>query len=564
MLTFRRVAVAIGLIAVVGCQGADDSAQPTGVSVTPARPFVETAERRLIDEGRMERSPIEVAPAETAQGGDTGPEAPWVGRLRKVCEELEAPESRTTRHTEGWETWQDKLDVSVADMRLYSPQFRKWTLGKVDNSEKSGTVRHRGPFYGFGLTVEVENKSDQVLQGDNIYVWATFKSKTGERVCFADAEANRSWNPFARKGVGGWGKEKEFSEWPLRPMERKRYTITRTSCFTSLFIETEPTEITIDVFVRFRPLGGTAVIAGPMKSFTRPGGLLRGLPLAGASTIQRLNTRRGPVPVQALYAAADYVLVAEDRKSRWVPIDTLAGVTPDNPPKTEALPPQTEDLTKTYGNLTLKINNWRYSSWRNFGGKLKQGHKLLTADVEISVDTTSIRSALEAAVNTANEGVAAAEAEVAAKEAGVGVANTTLESVRGTEGEAQAKADLKAAVAAFKLAGKALAAARKGQTAALRAMAGGVTSFLKVQAKQVVCSSFLIDVGRGRGLKMFKESTLNNKACKPLLAGETVRGQIAFDLQRWDLPFVLSWKGPGGALQTHRIASEALGVILRD
>jgi len=522
--------------------------------VTPSETDNDTP-RDAVEETRTDRAPLE------AQGA--GPEEAWVGRLRKVCEDIAAPEKRTTRHTEGWEKWKPLIDLDVKDLRFYSPQFGKWTLAKVDKPDKTGKVRARGPFFGFGLTVEVENKSDQVLQGDNIYVWVTFKSKTGERVCFADSGASRSWNPFAKKGKGAWSKEKAFSEWPLRPREVKRYTVTRTSCFTQLFVETEPTEIKAEVYMRFRPLGSDTVIAGPLQTFDRAGALLRGAPLAGSAGIQKVKTKKGPIPARALYTAGDRVLVLGDKKSGWIPIDKLAGVTPDSPLKTEALPATTAPFEKTYGSLTVKIDNWRTSGWRKHAGKLKQGHKMLTGDVEISVDTSSITAALQAAVDSSAAVVAAAEADVAAKSAALVGAEAALQGAAGTEAEGAFKEAVKAAKGELKAAGKAVKVAQKGASAAAKALAGGVSKFLKTQAKSVNCGSFKVDVGR-KNLKQAKSSTLNKKTCKPLLAGETVKGTINFDLERWDLPFMVSFQGAGKVLQSHRIASGALAKILKD
>ncbi|MFT7623340.1 MAG: hypothetical protein ACI9WU_002523 [Myxococcota bacterium] len=550
----------IALLLIAGCNAdLNESSVREAVKVTPSE--LQRVDRDAVaDESRFERKNIEVAEALPGAGDDPS----WMPRLRRVCEEVQEPEKRTTRHTEGWEAWQSKLDIQVKDLRLFSPSFSKWTVSSVGNEAKVDKVRARGPFYGYGLTVEVENKSDQVLSGDNIYVWVTYKSKTGERVCFADATANRSFNPFAKPKKSPWIKEKEFSEWPLRPNERKRYTVVRTSCFNSIFVETEPTEVTVEVYMRFRPLGGDKVIAGPLKTYKRDGELLRGMPLADQNKTRMLRARKAPVPVRALFTAADHVLVVADKKSKWVPFHNLVGVTPDSPLETVALPATPKDFSQQYGNLTLKIDNWGVSGWRDYAGLLKQGHKLLTADVEISVDTSSITQALQTTLNSANELVAAAQADVAAKEAGVSAAETVAASVAGTEAEAGAKAGIKAAKASLKTAQKALKAAAKGQKAATKSMAGGVSKFLKVQAKAIGCGSFKVDVGRGAAKPHKKLSTLTKKSCKPLLAGQTVKGKLAFDLSRWDLPFMVSWTGPGKTVQTHSIASKALAKILKD
>ena len=553
-------ALAMSFVVFVGCN-AESHSDRTAVEVEPAD------QERLVRaddkvEQRQERDSI--AQNESQQGGDgVAISDQTVKDLRKVCRDIEEPTSRATRHTDGWEKYKDNVKLTVKDFRLYSPYFKKWTLQKIDNPDKSGKVRHGGPYYGFGLTVEVENTGDEVLSGDNVYVWATFKSKTGERVCFGDAEANRSWNPFAKKGVGAWSKEKEYSEWPLRPQETKRYTVSRGSCFSSLFIETELTDVEVEVYSRFRPLGGDMVIAGPLKTFKRKGNLLRGVPLAGSAAIQRVKTKKGDIPARALYAAGDHVLVVGDKKSGWLPIASLAGVGPDSPLETDELPSKTKDYDKTTGALTLKIDGWKVESWRKYNGKLKQGHKMLSANVSISVDTSSVTAQLEASVAAAQTLQTNASVDLTTKETGLTVALASATAAAGTDGEAAAKAAIKAAKADIKTAKKALKNADKGLKGAQKAMGGGISKFLKEQIKAVGCGSFKVDVGRGK-LKMHKDSTLNKKTCKPLASGESVTGRVRFDLQRWDLPFVLSWVGTGKALQTHRIASGNLAKILKD
>lgn len=553
----HRLALLLAAITLVGCQKADQTSEPIKVAVVPAK--AERVDRLITDENRRTRQPIEVSPAMQGADGD----APWMRNLRAVCEAIESPEIRTTRHTENSGPWKSKIDLTVRDFHIYSPSFKKWTLAAVDKPDKLGKVRGKGPYFGFGLTVQVKNNSDEVLEGDNIYVWADFKSKTGKRTCFADASANRSWNQFAKKGAGAFVKEKEFSEWPLRPGETKRYTVSRSACFNSLFLESKPEEIKIEVYARFRPLGGDHVIVGPMETFERDGALLRGVPTADANAIVQLSGRKGPQPRRALFAAADHVLLTDGKKSAWTPTALLVSSGADRTPKTGTLPAAPEDLSKNYGSLTLKISNWRVVNWQKFAGILKQGHKMLTADVEISIDTSSVQTALEGAVNAAAAAQSAASTEVAAKEAGVAAAQATFDSVKGTDAEGGAKEALAAAKAELKGAKTGLKAADKGLKGAQKALAGGVSSFTKTQAKSVNCGSFKVDVGR-KALKLHKVSTLNGKACKPLSGGETVKGTLRFDLERWDMPFVLSWQGPGKVLETHRIASESLATILKD
>jgi hypothetical protein len=226
------------------------------------------------------------------------------------------------------------------------------------------------------------------------------------------------------------------------------------------------------------------------------------------------------------------------------------------------LPATTESFSKTYGALSLKIDNWRTSGWGQHAGKLKQGQKMILPDVEITVDTSSVQSALEAAVAAATAQVTEAQVNKAAKDAALSAAETVLAAAKGTDGEADAKASVKAAKAEAKAAKKALKTAEKGQKKAEKAMGGGVSKFLKTQAKAVDCGSFKVDVGRSQ-IKAFKGS-MGKKQCKAILGGQPVKGTIMFALERWDMPFVLSWKSTGGGIQTHRIASASLGKILKD
>jgi len=513
----------------------------------------------LDDHSNQDRSPIEVSKPELP-GVDVNSDV--LGRLRSVCRDVEAPESRSKRTTEGSDKWKSKLKVVIKDFRLYSPNFKKWTLRKVDNSYKTGKVRHRGPFFGFGLTVEVTNQSSEVLGSDSVYVWATFQSKTGKRVCYAAADASRSWNPFANKGLGGWAKEKEFSEWPFRPKERKRYTITRSSCPVQMFLETDPTDVEVEVYASFRPLGAERVVTGPLTTLKRTGSLLRGVPMAGSSKIQQRITRKGVKAVQALYMMGDHVLIAEDKKTLWIPTDELAGNSPTKIPETEALPSTSASLTKTLGSLKLVINNWRVENWQKHAGKLKQGHKMVRADVAISIDSSSVQSQLQGAVEAAQQNVSSLRETVSVQQTTQMTQESMLAAMKGTDGEAAAKEAVKQAKKAVKTAQKALKQGGKALKKAEKNMGGGVSSFLKTQAKGVDCGSFKLDVGR-KQLKPFKGS-MGKKDCKQLLGGMSVKGTISFDLERWDMPFLLSWQRTGGGVDSHRVASQALGTILKD
>ena len=541
----RRVVIVAVLAA--ACRSAEEPPVPVLVP-EPA----EATTRAPAEEARVEPAPAE-------QGGDVDPA--WLKHLRRVCDEVTSPEERKTRHTDGWETYKDKIAVKVSDLRIWSPVFGKWSLTKID-ADKTAGVTHRGPYYGYGLTVELENKSDQVLDADNVYVWATFKSKAGERTCFADARDSRSWNPFARKGAGDWVRETEYPEWPLRPGERKRYTVNRPVCFESLWAESEPTEVTVDVYARFNPLGKDMVIAGPLASFKRPGDLLRGVPLGGSDQIVQRIDGKALKAVRALYMAGDQVLTLDDKKATWIPQDQLQGLTPEKPPVFEAMPKSPEAYKKGFGSLTLTIGAWKVAGWRTLAGAVKSGRKLVSANVGISVDTASVKSTLEAAVTAAQGKVAETSGDVTAKEAAATVADGALASAAGTDGEAaakeaaaKAKADLKAAQAAQKDAAKALAAAEK-------AMTGGVADFLKTQAKAVDCGSFRLEVGRA-SLKPFKGS-FGAAECKALLGGAPANGTISFELERWDMPFALTWAGTGGALQSLRTASQELGGVQKE
>lgn len=553
----------LGVVLMLGCQSTDDSSLlPTPVSVhDPVSIHEKNIEQKHVsdDNSTQERNPVEVSkPA--LPGVDVN--ADVLGRLRSVCRDVETPESRSKRTTDGSEKWKSKLKVVIKDFRLYSPNFKKWTLRKVDNSYKTGSVRHRGPFFGFGLTVEVTNQSNEVLKSDSVYVWATFQSKTGKRVCYAAADASRSWNPFANKGVGGWAKEKEFSEWPLRPSERKRYTITRSSCPVQMFLETDPTDVEVEVYASFRPLGADRVVTGPLITLKRPGSLLRGVPMAGSSKIQQRITRKGVTAVQALYMMGDHVLIAEDKKTLWIPADELAGNSPTSVPTTEALPATSASLTKTLGSLKLVINNWRLDSWKNLNGKIKQGHKMVRADVDISIDSGSVQTQLQAAVEAAQQNVSSLRETVSVQQTTQMTQESMLAAMKGTDGEAAAKVSVKQAKKAVKAAQKALKQGQKALKKTEKSMGGGVSSFLKTQAKGVDCGSFKLDVGR-KQLKPFKGS-LGKKECKQLLGGMRVNGTISFDLERWDMPFLLSWKSTGGGVDFHRVASQALGTILKE
>jgi len=553
----------VGSLLVIGaCQPEHgQKAEPTAVSVND--PVTQPENKPdLTQQKNTEKTAVPVTEAHPMMtpGGDVNDE--WLGRLRTVCRDIEAPESRKARKTSGSATWKDKVKVTVKDFRLYSPNFKKWTLAKVDNSFKSGSIRHRGPFYGYGLTVEMTNNSDQVLTGDSVYVWATFKSKTGERVCYAAADASRSWNPFAKKGLGAWEKEREFSEWPLRPGERKRYTVSRTSCPVQMFLESEPTDVSVEVYASFRPLGGDRVVAGPVVTLSRDGALLRGVPLADSAKVQQRIGRRGISAVKALYAAGDHVLISESKKVSWIPVAELAGRSPTSPLKTEALPSKTAPYSQQYGSLSIQIDNWRVEGWKSHAGKVKQGHKVVKADVSVSIDSSSVQQQLTKAVETAQSQLVSLQQAHTEKQAALEIGKTMLVAAKGTEGEGPAKAAVKEAQVELKQSKKVLKQAQKALKSAEKAMGGGLNSFLKTQAKAVDCGSFKLDVGR-KQLKPMKGS-MGKKDCKVLTGGLPVTGTIAFDLERWDMPFLLMWKSTGGGIETHRVGSKSLGTILKD
>jgi|GEM_PF-6088758 hypothetical protein len=501
-------------------------------------------------------------------GGDAAAanaEPPWKTKLRDACYSMSRRRVKrpNATSTAGW--WKDKVDLQVKDLRVYSPFFRKWSLLKVDNPDKSTSVRHSGPYFGYGLTVEVTNKSQQVLENDAIYVWAEFKSRTGKRGCFAVSNDDRSWNPLVKKRRsdvrGGWIKEREYSEAPMRPGERKRYTISNNACFSSMFLETDPTDVKIEVFFRFWPVGSGLVVMGPMETYNRPAQMLRGVPLAGASRTMQLVSRKKVTPIRAWYMAGDHFLALEDKKARWIPWVSTKGSGGLNLPKLGAWPKTTPAYEKTFGAVTLKISGWRFSSWHKMDGKLKQGHKLLSAKVDLSVDTSSVTQQLEGTVNAANTKLTEAQTDLSVKQAAADGAKAAYDAAKGTEGADAAKDKMKETKADLKLSKKNIKAAQKTAKAAQKAMGGGVTAFLKNALKAVDCGSFRVDVGR-KQLRPAKGS-LDKKGCKPLLGGQSVSGYLMFDLERWDLPFILSWKGMGGGLQAIPLASEALATIPR-
>jgi hypothetical protein len=576
-MKFVHWIVAVFLLGAFSCKDVNQPKEASPVTVSDPTPSDVLSQRQPVEETRMKRGPIAKLEAQVRRpvpGAAAKGLAKWLKKVKKVCDAV-PPGEISTDPTPGWEKWKDLIVVDVKDYRIYSPQFKKWSLKKVDKSLKSGKVKRTG-WFGYGVTVEVENKSEEVLVSDQVRVKTTIKSATGERVCRQWAHQWRSWFPFAKKGQGAWIKEKQPSEWPLRPKERNRYTIVDGYCAPPMFMETEPVSVETEIYVSFTPLGGERVIAGPFKTFTRPGGLLRGVPLAGSAKIQQRITRKGVTPVQALYSVGDHVLVAEGKKSFWIPLDQLAGTGPDNPPATEPLPASTADYNKEVGKLTLKIDNWRVWSWRKFGklradmlgqGKkvkskpLKQGHRLLLADVNISIDSSAVQSTLEDAVKIAQERVTSQTTALSEKQTALDNANATLTAAKATPTEGDAKAAVNQAKADLKTAKGGLKQAKKALKSAEKAMGGGVKSFLKSQAKAVSCKSFVLDVGRR---KIKERSGSLGKKCKQLLGGATVKGVITFDLERWDMPFLLTWKGTGGALQTHRVASHAIGKILKD
>ena len=193
---------------------------------------------------------------------------------------------------------------------------------------------------------------------------------------------------------------------------------------------------------------------------------------------------------------------------------------------------------------------------------MKQGHKVVKADVSVSIDSSSVQQQLTKAVETAQSQLVSLQQAHTEKQAALEIGKTMLVAAKGTEGEGPAKAAVKEAQVELKQSKKVLKQAQKALKSAEKAMGGGLNSFLKTQAKAVDCGSFKLDVGR-KQLKPMKGS-MGKKDCKVLTGGLPVTGTIAFDLERWDMPFLLMWKSTGGGIETHRVGSKSLGTILKD
>jgi hypothetical protein len=253
-------------------------------------------------------------------------------------------------------------------------------------------------------------------------------------------------------------------------------------------------------------------------------------------------------PVRLLYAAGDHVLVARDRSLSWVPALSVGGHTPATPPAVSALPETTGGVERTYGNLTINLDNWKITNWTDAAGKVSHGHRLLSVDATIGIDTSTITMTLLQAVEQARQNLTIAEATLAEKQALFDAASASPDAAA----KKQAQSNLKAAQKGIKDGQKALSSTEKSLT-------GGVQKFLLEQTKAIDCGSFTLDTGR-KTLKP-KKGSLTRKSCNPLKAGQPVSAQLHFELERWDVPFVISWKGPGNSLQFARVASKKLASI---
>lgn len=537
------------------------SPAPRAVAVTPAPAPADEPAPVVAEAPRPGQEEVadEIEGDEESSGGE---EPAWADRLRALCKEIDKPKE-VERGTAGADAWKNKLAVSVEDVRVFSPDFGRWTLHAVSASNMVQSIRRRGASYGIGMTVEVENKSDEVLTGDDVYAWATFSAEAGNRVCFAAARAERSWDPFAGKEkAGGWVQDRDPSEQPLRPGERKRYVVYAGDCLPRLFREAGPTKISIDVYLRFRTMAGEAVIVGPMASFERPGGLLRGMPVAAAAQNVLRLTKKAPESARALYMVGDHVLIAQEKSTSWVPLHDLGGFTPDSPPALADLPATSAPYRQTFGSLTVSVGGWKVEGWRTLNGDVAKGHRRMTADVELSIDTVAVQAALTAAVDEARNQVKAAEADAAKADAAAAAAGEAAAAAKGTDGFKDAKAAAGNAKKAAGAAKKAVKSAQSSLGKAEKALKSGVSAFLKTEAKAIDCGSFRVDVGRT--VLRPERGSVDAGACKALIAGESVIGQITFDLERWDVPFTFTWTGSDRVLRVHSVASAALAAIPKD
>jgi len=481
-----------------------------------------------------------------------------VGQLKRLCDEMDGIARVPALETEGWQAWKDKLAVTVKDFRLYSPQFRQWRLQAVGSESKTSVVRHSGTFFGFGLVVELENRSDDVLLREGVIVRTTYLPGNDFRVCYAESNSSRTWDPMANKGKGGWVKEKQASEKPFRPQERKRYSVQATECIEPQFIENGIESIRVEVYFRFVTAEGKAVVAGPLKTLERPGQLLWGLAVGPASKAQKRKRRSGLEDVQAFYLLADRVYATGAGRPGWVALDQLEGVTPEAFPAHESLPDRVAALSKVYGALTLSLTEPALQNPRDVGRAAGLGHRLLSFAVGISIDKSNVESQLETAVREARAGQAAARAVVSEKVNAVAAGKAEFAAASNKAAESVAKAKIKTAAVELKAARKAVLAANRAVKAAKKATTGGVGAFLKAQAQILDCGSFVLDVGRAT-LKPLKGS-MDRKQCQALLRGEAVTGKLEFDLGRWDLPFVITWNA-GGAVEAFGVASKEFAVI---
>ncbi len=580
MKSFARWSIALTLLG--GCTREDPaSSLPSPLRLPiPVRP---TERPTATDELRRER----LGPEATRPGA--GAEPSWVPSLKRVCEEVGKPDKDPNEKkkiaTDGWETYKDKLGVTVRDFRLYVPELPKWSLLKVDADNKTAAVRHRGPFYGFGATVEVENKGDAPIEGETVMLWLTYSAKGGEKYCYAFANAARSWNPFADKGKGAWSVEKNLEEWPLRPKEKKRYTVTRSDCPFESAAEAGIEKVTAEVFLRFHTLADDEhagrrfarwerrsdvnmprepVIAGPLVTLERGGDLLRGVPVADAARAQQATTgAKGALePANVLVAMGDHLYVASDKKGTWLPLDQFPQIAPWQPITAAPVEDAPAAYKQAFGSLTLSIDGWKLSGWRELNGALKPGQKRISANVSIAIDASSVEKSLADAYNAAKTAADASAKAAADKAAAATAAKDAATAAKGQPDEAAKKDAQKQADADAKTAGAADKAAQKALKDAEKAKTGGMAAFLKTQAKAVDCGSFKIDLG-GKSAKLAK-GAMGGKECKALEAGQAVKGTILFDLDRWDAPLVLAWGGPDKKMQHHVLVSRLLGKLLAE
>jgi len=489
---------------------------------------------------------------QAAAAGRSGLDRAFETRLRGLCESLAAPAAGDGRQSPGWEGWRDKLKLRVRDYRVWVPLFKDWSLLKVDSDTRYDRRGHKTGRYGFGMTVDVENASTEILHHDGVLAWVTFTTDAGPRVCLAESSSSRTWAPFRNKSKGEWIAQKGLSERPFRPGEKKRYVLHRNDCLDALVVEQGVKEIGADVYFRFATREGGFVTAGPLASMVREGTVLQGAPLAGAPVTVARKTRKGTTSALAWYLAGDRFMVRTRKGTDWLPVDELPGVDPLALPPLARLPQAPASLDAKYGSLSLRVEEWTLTNWEDLKGAVGQGHKLLTATVTIAIDSSRIKEELEAAVTRAGDRLLEMQADIAVKESALEAARAGLDS--GDEASRKAaKAAVEAAASQLKASRQGLAAAKKNLKAVEKTSRGGVDAFLKTQVANLDCGSFALDVGR-RVLKPEKGS-INKKACASLSSDGKVTGKVAFELRRFDVPFALTWKGPRSEIEVYPVAS---------